>query len=133
MPADKFDFKRFEKNWVRLGKEICQAVYINPKIQRIKRELQKNHSLNPEQVNEFINVCNEIKYQMIYAEFGKQGSLGYEQFNRNWKKWFEQKKMKNKKNRTQRNSVEHVLLGSTPDPAIFLLRYEEEMLGSMKK
>lgn len=132
MPADTFDLEKFEKKWTKLGKKICQAIYVSPQIQRIKRDLQKNHSLSDGQINDFINICNKLKYQMIYKEFGEQGTKAYDQFSRHWQMWFEQKGLDKKKNHTQRNSVEHVLMGSTPDPAVFLLRFEEEMLGSMK-
>jgi hypothetical protein len=36
------------------------------------------------------------------------------------------------KDRGQRNSVEHILFGSTPDPVQFLMHFEHEIMGSMK-
>ena len=134
MVANQFDFKQFDQQWTTIGKEICQELYIDPRIQRIKREMQKHNSLNDEQINEFIKVCNATKYKVIYEKFGQEGTPGYEIFNRNWQAWFKEKNLKGGHvDSQQKSSVEHILIGSTPDPMLFLLHFEEEMLGSMKK
>lgn len=126
------NFKEFDKEWIGLGKEICQAIYINPRTQEIKHALQKNGFLTLEEKSDFINICNKIKYDIIFAAYGEENSAGYKQFSDNWKSWFEEKGVGSSQNRGQRNSVEHILFGSTPDPEQFLLHFEHEMLGSMK-
>jgi|GEM_PF-820994 hypothetical protein len=125
-------FDEFDKEWSDLGKEICQAIYTNPRTQEIKHAFQKNGFLTLEEKSEFINICDKIKYDIIYATYGDENSAGYKKFSDNWKEWFQQKGVGSSQNRGQRNSVEHILFGSTPDPAQFLLHFEHEMMGSMK-
>lgn len=127
-----FNFAEFDKDWLQLGKEICQAVYTNPRMQELKHALQKNGFLTLEEKSEFIGVCDKMKYEIIYAKFGAENTEGYKQFSENWNMWFQTKGVESQKNRGQRSSVDHILFGSTPDPAPFLLHFEEEMLGSMK-
>ncbi len=127
-----FDFQKFDKEWTQLGREICQAVYTNPHCQRIKHSAQVNGFLSMEEKSEFINICDTTKYDLIFAKYGKEGTQGYKDFSAAWQEWFQTKGVGSSQNRGQRNSVEHILFGSTPDPEQFLLHFEEEMLGSMK-
>ena len=133
MATKEFNFDDFERAWTHLGREICHAVYANPKIQKIKHAFQKNKMLTLEEKSEFIDICNKTKYKLIYEKFGKDGSKGYKQFSSQWQSWFQQKGVESEKNRRQKSSVDHILFGSTPDPATFLFHFEEEMLGSMKQ
>jgi len=125
------DLSDFESQWTKLGREICQAVYTNPKIQEIKHSLQKNGFLTLEENSEFINICDKTKYDIIYKTYGDEHSEGYKVFSKAWEAWFQEKGVSSSDNRGQRNSVDHILFGSTPDPKQFLLHFEEEMLGSM--
>lgn len=127
----KFDVDKFEQEWTELGVEICQAIYTTPKIQKLKGSLQKNGFLTLEEKSEFINVCDEVKYQVIYSKYGAEGSEGYKQFSDNWQQWFQEKGVESSRNRGQRSSVDHILFGSTPDPAPFLLHFEEETMGML--
>lgn len=126
------DIEQFEKEWTELGIEICQAIYIHPESQKLKGSLQKHGFLSMEEKSQFINICDEVKYQVIYAKYGPEGSAGYKDFSDSWQEWFQKKGVGSAKNRGQRNSVEHILFGSTPDPAPFLLHFEEETLGSLR-
>jgi hypothetical protein len=126
------NFDEFDKEWLELGKQVCQAVYTNPTVQKIKQALQKNGFLTLEEKSEFINISDKTKYEIIYAKYGDEHSEGYKKFSENWKEWFQQKGVGSSQNRGQRNSVEHILFGSTPDPVQFLLHFEHEMLGSLK-
>ncbi len=127
------DIEQFEKEWTELGIEICQAIYIDPKSQKLKEALQKNGFLTLEQKSEFINICDAVKYRVIYTRYGDEGSKGYKDFSNAWRQWFQKKGVGSSKNRGQRNSVEHILFGSTPDPEPFLLHFEEETLGSLPR
>jgi hypothetical protein len=125
-------FEEFDKEWLDLGRKICQAVYTNKRTQEIKHALQKNGFLTLEEKSEFINICDKTKYDIIYATYGDEKSEGYKVFSAAWKDWFQKKGVESSHNRGQRNSVEHILFGSTPDPAQFLLHFEHEILGSLK-
>lgn len=129
---EQIDFEQFDKEWLQLAREICQAIYIKPRSQELKNVFQKNGFLSMEEQGEFIDICDKTKYDCIYEKYGPEGSDGYKKFSQAWQQWFEQKGVESNHNRGQRNSVEHILFGSTPDPARFLLHFEQEMLGSMK-
>jgi hypothetical protein len=129
----RLDFDTFDAEWTQLGREICQAIYTNKRAQALKHGLQKNGFLTLEEKSEFINICDKTKYDIIYEKFGPEASDGYKTFSQAWNDWFQKKGVGSSQNRGQRNSVEHILFGSTPDPAQFLLHFEEEMLGSMGK
>lgn len=126
------DFVEFDKEWTNLGRIICQAVYTNKKVQEIKHSLQKNGFLTLEEKSEFINICDTTKYVEIYKKYGNEGTEGYKVFSQSWEDWFQKKGVGSSQNRGQRNSVEHILFGSTPDPEQFLLHFEEEMMGTLK-
>ena len=131
MSKNGFDYEAFDKDWTDLGRQICQAVYTIPRVQEIKHNLQKNGFLTLVEKSEFINLSDKTKYDIIYAKYGDENSEGYKKFSEAWKDWFQEKGVGSSQNRGQRNSVEHILFGSTPDPEEFLLHFEEEMLGSM--
>lgn len=131
--SNHFNVAEFEKIWTKLGREICQAIYTNPEVQEIKTSLLKNGFLSLEQKSKFIDICDRTKYEVIYSQYGKEGSDGYKQFSQNWESWFQEKGVGSKMDRGQRNSVEHILFGSTPDPEQFLKHFEQEMLGSMRE
>lgn len=128
-----FNFKDFDAEWTQIGREICQVIYTNARIQEIKHALQKNGFLTLEEKSDFINICDKTKYDLIFQKYGKEQSESYKQFSARWQQWFKEKGVESEKDRGQRSSVDHILFGSTPDPEQFLLHFEEEMLGSMNK
>lgn len=126
-------FDEFDQEWLQLGRKICQKIYTNERVQEIKNSLQKNGFLTLEEKSEFINLCDKIKYEVIFEKYGQENSEGYKVFSSAWKDWFQQKGVESSHDRGQRNSVEHILFGSTPDPEQFLLHFEHEILGTMKE
>lgn len=127
------DVSDFEKNWRDLSIEICQAIYIQPEIQAVKAALQKNGFLSLEEKSLFIDICNREKYKVIQKKYGPEGTDGYNKFSQAWKDWFQKKGVESEHSKGQRDSVEHIMFGSTPDPARFLTNFEQEILGSMTK
>ncbi len=121
------DSVQFEREWTKLGLSICQTIYANPEIQKLKEALQKKGYLSIEEKGGFIDICNRIKYEMIFKTYGQEGSKGYSEFIGNWNSWFQIKAMNSMQDRSQRNSVDHILVGSTPDPEVFLLNFEKEV------
>jgi hypothetical protein len=128
-----FDVAEFEQNWTELGVEICQAIYIDPEIQKLKNSLQKNGFMTLEEKSQFIDICDRVKYEVIYEKYGAEGTEGYKDFSKSWEEWFQKKGVESSKERGQRSSVDHILFGSTPDPAPFLLHFEHEIMGSLPK
>jgi len=129
---DGFNLTEFEEQWTDLGKNICQAIYVHPDVQKLKNSLVKNGFLTLEEKSKFIDICDKTKYDIIYDKYGGAESDGYKSFSEQWRMWFQAKGVESQKNRSQRSSVDHILFGSTPDPVEFLLHFEHEMLGSMK-
>jgi hypothetical protein len=121
----------FEGEWTELGQQICQAIYVKPETQKLKLALQKNGFLSLEEKSKFIDISDSTKYEIIYKKYGSEDSPGYKAFSQAWREWFQKKGVNSSEQRGQRNSVDHILFGSTPDPGQFLLHFEEEMLGSM--
>ena len=117
----------FEKEWTALGVEICEAIYKTPRVKELSESLKKNGFLTLEEKSDFINISDKTKYELIYAKYGPEVSEGYKKFSESWKNWFQAKGVSSSQNRGQRNSVDHILFGSTPDPVEFLLHFEEEI------
>lgn len=128
---ENFNVGEFEEEWTELGIRICQAIYTNPETQILKAALQKNGFMTLEEKSKFIDICDRTKYDLIYEKYGPEGSDGYKAFSALWEEWFQKKGVESSKDRGQRSSVDHILFGSTPDPAPFLLHFEEEILGSL--
>lgn len=133
MSEQTFDLAEFEKQWLNDARKICQAIYVKKESQLLKAALIKNGFLSLEEKSKFIDLCDMTKYEYIYSKYGAEGSEGYKKFSEDWKAWFQLKGVGSSKNRGQRNSVEHILFGSTPDPDQFLNHFEHEIMGSMKE
>ncbi len=127
----QIDIENFENQWTQDAREICQAVYTSPETQKIKQALLKNGFLSLEEKSRFIEIVDGTKYDIIYSKYGQEGTDTYKAFSEAWKNWFQAKGVESQKDRSQRNSVDHVLFGSTPDPVEFLMHFEHEMMGSM--
>ena len=121
------DSVQFEREWTKLGLGICQTIYSNPEIQKLRDALQNRGYLSIEEKGKFIDICNRIKYEIIFQTYGKEGSEGYAEFIKNWNSWFQNKAMNSMQDRSRRNSVDHILVGSSPDPEVFLLNFEKEI------
>jgi hypothetical protein len=124
------DINDFEKEWMALGVVICHSIYKNPRIVELYDSLKKNGFLTLEEKSDFINISDKTKYEIIYAKYGAEGSEGYKKFSDAWQKWFQEKGVSSSQNRGQRNSVDHILFGSTPDPVEFLTNFESEVLNN---
>lgn len=125
-----YEILQFEKEWRRLSIKICQAIYINAEIQNLKAKLQKTGFLSLEEKSTFIEISNRIKYEVLQQEFGPENSEKYAEFTQKWFSWFQKKSAGDLKNHFQRNSVDHIMVGSTPEPEKFLLHFEHEIMGS---
>ena len=127
MINNHFDPSEFEKEWTALAVEVCKAIFNHPKIKESKANLEKNGFLTLEEKSAFIDICDMVKYSVIYEKYGPEKSEGYQKFSNYWKQWFQEKGVESQKNRGQRNSVDHIMFGSTPDPVVFLTKFDEEI------
>lgn len=124
---------QFEQEWRELASEICQHIYTTPEAQELKKSLQKNGFMTLEEKSKFIDICDTVKYEVIYKKYGPEGSDGYKAFSESWKEWFQQKGVESQNTRGQRSSVDHILFGSTPEPEKFLMDFEQEILGKLEE
>ena len=124
------DTSKFEKEWTELGVEICNAIYLNSRVLELRKSLKNNGCLTLDEKSDFINISDKTKYDIIYRKYGQEGSKGYKSFSEDWKQWFQEKGVSSSKARGQRNSVDHILFGSTPDPVEFLTSFENEVLNN---
>ena len=122
----------FEAEWRKLCVEISQTVYTQQETQKLKYILQTNGFLIDDEKSRFIEICDKYKYEVIEKKFGKHGTEGYKVFSKSGEEWFQKKGVESEHSKGQRDSVEHIMFGSTPDPEKFLLNFEHEALGSIK-
>ena len=127
MINNHFDASEFEKEWMALAAEICKSIYRHPKIQEYKADLERQGFLTLEEKSSFIDICDMVKYETIYDRYGLENSESYKKFSESWKQWFQSKGVESQKNRGQRNSVDHIMFGSTPDPVVFLSKFDGEI------
>jgi hypothetical protein len=102
------DIAQFESEWVDLARKICQVVYTKPEVQVLKNVLVKNGYLTLEEKSRFIDVCDQTKYEIIYARYGDADSEGYKTFSQLWQNWFQAKGVESQKFRNQKSSVDHI-------------------------
>lgn len=127
------DFIQFEQEWAKLGNTICQSIYADSRTQQLKSALQKKGFLDLGEKSEFLDICDSVKYKIIYEKYGPEGSEGYGKFLEAWASWFQNKGVSSTAVRSQRNSVDHIMFGSTPDPEEFLLNFEHETPTANRK
>ncbi len=120
------DINKFEQEWYELAREICLNIYQGPQIQELKKHLQEEGFLSLEEKSVFINICDKVKYDLIFQKYGPEGSEGYQRFSDAWKEWFRAKGVESKKGKAQKTIVGHIMFGSTPSPVEFLTKFEEE-------
>lgn len=118
-PAD------FEKQWIALNEKVVDKLLAHEEIQRIKAKVRTQGHITPEDRNEFIDLVNKVKYEIIYNDFGPEGSEGYKQFLKSWQHW---QKLRGagrpQGDNMYENNINHLLYGSTPDPDIFLKDFD---------
>ena len=120
------DAIEFEKEWIKVSEEICEAIHNHPEVKKIKASLKKNGFLTLEEKSAFINISDRTKYEVIYKKYGREGSEGYKKFTADWKKWFQEKGVESQKGHNGKTNIEHIMFGSTPDPVQFLRNFENK-------
>lgn len=119
--AASWDLDEFEKEWVKVAEEVISQLMANPDIEKIKQHVRTQGHIGLEDRDQFINLVNKIKYDVIYERFGEEGSEDYLAFVKAWQRWHKLKatSMTKPENMFEDN-IHHLLFGSTPDPDVFL-------------
>lgn len=119
------DLEEFEKEWIKIAEEVVKHLMSNPEIEKIKQHVRQNGHIQFEDRDQFINLVNKIKYEIIFEKYGKEDSDGYKEFSKLWQKWHRLRgtSMSKPENMFEDN-IHHLLFGSTPDPDAFLKDFD---------
>ena len=119
------DLEKFEKEWVNVAEEVVRQLMSNPEIEKIKQHVRQNGHIQFEDRDQFINLVNKIKYEIIYDKYGKEGSEEYVDFVKVWQRWHRLKAtILPKPENMFEDNIHHLLFGSTPDPDAFLKDFD---------
>lgn len=120
-----WDPAEFEQQWIKLNEEVVNRLLAHSEIQRIKEKVRSQGHVTPEDRNQFIDLVNKVKYELIYTQFGPEGSEGYEQFLKSWQHWQKLRGAGRPQGENVfENNINHLLYGSTPDPDSFLKDFD---------
>ena len=77
MINNHYDPSQFETDWTAKAVEVCKSIYKHSKIAEYKTNLEKNGFLTLEEKSGFIDICDMVKYQIIYEKIrpGEQRGL----------------------------------------------------------
>ncbi len=120
-----WDLTEFEKEWTEVSVEVVNQLLANPEIEQIKQRVRESGHVELEDREQFINLVNKIKYDVIYARYGAEGTEGYDTFQKAWQHWHKLRgtEMPKPENMFEDN-IHHLMFGSTPDPDAFLKDFD---------
>ncbi len=120
-----WDLEEFEKQWIQVAEDVVKELMANEDIEKIKQKVRTQGHVELEDRDQFINLVNKIKYDIIYKQFGEEGTKGYEDFSKAWQHWHKMKgtSLPRPENMFEDN-IHHLLFGSTPDPDNFLKDFD---------
>lgn len=111
----------FEQKWFELAERICLRIYQQPEVKEMRKRFKAGERLTEEERSNFIAIANRVKYEVIYEEYGQQGTQEFEHFRQQWKYWFNHKEGTSDQLHGRRlTNAEHIVYSSTPDPEEFL-------------
>lgn len=117
--------EEFEKDWIKIAEAVVNALMANPEIEKIKQKVRTQGHIEMEDREQFINLVNKIKYDVIYAKYGEDGTPEYSQFVKSWQHW---QKLRGteipKPENMYEDNIHHLMFGSTPDPDNFLRDFD---------
>ena len=117
--------EEFEKEWVAVAEEVVNQLLANSDIEQIKQRVRSQGHISMEDREQFIELVNKIKYDVIYKQFGEDGSEGYNAFAKAWQHWMKLKATTMPKPANMfEDNIHHLLFGSTPDPDAFLKDFD---------
>lgn len=120
-----YDLEEFEKQWIAVAEEVVQQLLANEEIEKIKQKVRSQGHIGLEDRDQFINLVNKIKYDIIYKQFGEADSQGYADFSKQWQRWHKLKGTSIPKPENMfEDNIHHLLFGSTPDPDNFLKDFD---------
>jgi len=122
MAVKSSNFDEFDKNGWRWASKFARRFIIIPKSGKSGNRCKKNGFLTLEEKANLLTFATRPNTKLFTPNTAMKISEGYKKFSEDWKAWFQEKGVGSSQNRGQRNSVEHILFGSTPDPVQFLTK-----------
>lgn len=120
-----WDLEEFERTWVKAMEEVVNQLMANPDIEQIKQRVRAAGHVELDDREQFIELVNRIKYEVIYKQFGDENSEGYAEFQKAWQHWHKLKATSMPKPQNMfEDNIHHLLFGSTPDPDAFLKDFD---------
>ena len=120
-----WDLEEFEKQWIGVAEEVVRQLLANEEIEKIKQKVRSQGHVGVDDRDQFINLVNKIKYDIIYNLFGDQDSEGYADFAKSWQRWHKLRGTSLPKPENMfEDNIHHLLFGSTPDPDNFLKDFD---------
>jgi hypothetical protein len=120
-----WDLDEYGKEWMAVAEEVVNQLMANPEIEKIKQKVRSQGHVEFEDRDQFINLVNKIKYDVIYKRFGEEGTDNYNMFVKVWKRWHEQRSTTLPKPQNMfEDNIYHLLFGSTPNPDSFLKDFD---------
>lgn len=120
-----WDPQEFEKEWINISEQVIKNLMANPEIEKIKQKVRTQGQIANEDREEFINLVNQIKYDVIYEKYGQPETEGYDLFVKSWQHWQKLRATSiPKPENMYEDNIHHLLYGSTPDPDNFLRDFE---------
>lgn len=120
-----WDTEEFEKEWIKVAEEVVNQLLANPDIEKIKQRVRERGHVELDDREQFIELVNKIKYDVIYKEFGDEGTEGYDSFQKAWQHWMKLRATTMTKPANMfEDNIYHLLFGSTPDPDAFLKDFD---------
>jgi hypothetical protein len=120
-----WDPELFEQEWIKINEEVIKSLMANSEIEKIKQKVRTQGHIALEDREEFINLVNKIKYDVIYAKYGQPDSKEFEQFEKSWQHWQKLRATSiPKPENMYEDNIHHLLFGSTPDPDNFLRDFD---------
>ena len=126
MPQEaSWDLEEFEQQWIKIAEEVVKELMANADIEQIKQKVRSQGHVGVDDRDQFINLVNRVKYDIIHREFGEENTESYQAFVKAWQHWHKLKgtTLPRPENMFEDN-IYHLLFGSTPDPDNFLKDFD---------
>ncbi len=115
----------FEKEWIKVAEEVIKQLMANPDIETIKQKVRTQGHIAMDDREQFINLVNKIKYDVIFGKYGPEESESYKFFVKAWQNWHKLRAtFIPKPENMYEDNIHHLLFGSTPDPDNFLKDFD---------
>lgn len=120
-----WDVEEFEKEWTKISEEVINQLLANPEIEQIKQHVRAQGHIGMDDREQFIGLVNKIKYDVIYKQYGEEGTEGYDSFQKAWQRWHKLRATSMPKSENMfEDNIHHLMFGSTPDPDVFLKDFD---------